>query len=236
MPPQDGARGDDQPHRGETVDRHRPGQQGKQRPVRPRQPGTSARPLTPGDSELVTQHEDLGVLPPRLPARQAQQRHGTGNDQEDQLQAHKPKIIPPPVGPRPARRIPNARPRSAGPMPRRHRFSASSGVAGASEPRLPGRGWAGGVRQSKRGSASLAMIQPNCSSSGISSLAGIILSSRDTMAPRVCPRCSAITARSATARTPATSSSSSSSVHRAPGEASGASPAPSAAGPVVMHG
>jgi hypothetical protein len=38
----------------------------------------------------VAQHEDLGVLPPRLPARQAQQRHGTGNDQEDQLQAHKP--------------------------------------------------------------------------------------------------------------------------------------------------
>ena len=134
------------------------------------------------------------------------------------------------------RRMPNARPRSAGPMPRRHRFSVSSGVAGASEPRLPDRGWAGGVRQSKQGSASLAMIQPNCSSSGISSLAGIILSSRDTMAPRVRPRCSAITARSATARTAATSSSSSSSVHRAPGEASGASPAPSAAGPLVMHG
>ena len=37
---------------------------------------------------------------------------------EDQLQARKPKIIPPPVGPRPARRKPNARPRSAGPMPR----------------------------------------------------------------------------------------------------------------------
>ena len=91
------------------------------------------------------------------------------------------------------------------------------GVAGAPEPRLPGRGWAGGVRQSKQGSASLAVIQPSCSSSGISSLAGIILSSRDTMAPRVRPRCSAITARWATARTAATSSSSSSSVHRAPG-------------------
>jgi hypothetical protein len=59
--------------------------------------------LTPGDGELVAQHEDLGVLPPCLPARQAQQRHGTGNDQEDQLQAHKPKIIPPPAGPRQAR-------------------------------------------------------------------------------------------------------------------------------------
>ena len=117
VPPQDGARGDDQPHRGETIDRQRPGQQGKQRPVRPRQPGTNPRPLAPGDSELVAQHEDLGVLPPRLPARQAQQRHGTGNDQEDQLQAHKPKIIPPPVGPRPARRMPNAPPRSAGLCP-----------------------------------------------------------------------------------------------------------------------
>jgi hypothetical protein len=127
LPPQDGARGDDQPHRGETVDRQRPGQQGKQRPVRPRQPGASPRPLTPGDSELVAQHEDLGVLPPRLLARQAQQRHGTGNDQEDQLQAHKPKIIPPPVGPRPARYLPNARPRSTGPLPRWYRFSAPSG-------------------------------------------------------------------------------------------------------------
>jgi transposase len=40
--------------------------------------------------------QDLGVLPPRLPPRQAQQRHGTGDNQEDQLQAHKPKIIPRP--------------------------------------------------------------------------------------------------------------------------------------------
>src|ERR1022692_1239079 len=117
VPPQDGARSDDQPHHGEPVDRQRPGQQGKQRPVRPRQPSTSPRPLTPGDSELVAQQEDLGVLPPRLPARQAQQRHNTGNDQEDQLQAHKPKIIPPPVGPRPARHMPNARPRAAGLCP-----------------------------------------------------------------------------------------------------------------------
>jgi hypothetical protein len=27
----------------------------------------SARPLTLGDSELMAQHQDLGVLPPRLP-------------------------------------------------------------------------------------------------------------------------------------------------------------------------
>ena len=65
---------------------------------------------------------------------------------------------------------------------------------------------------------------------------GIILSSRDTMALRVRPCCSAITARSAPARTAATSSSSSFRVHRAPGEASGASPAPLAADPVVTHG
>ncbi len=45
---------------------------------------------------------------------------------------------------------------------------------------------------------------------------------------RVRPRCSAITAGSAPARTAATSSSSSSRLHRAPGQASGAPPAPSA--------
>jgi len=41
----------------------------------------------------MTQHQDLGVLPTRLPPRQAQHRHGPGDDEEDQLQAHKPKII-----------------------------------------------------------------------------------------------------------------------------------------------
>ena len=58
----------------------------------------STRLLTLRDSELMAQHQDLGVLPPRLPARQPEQRHGTGNNQEDQLQAHKPKIIAPPAG------------------------------------------------------------------------------------------------------------------------------------------
>jgi hypothetical protein len=43
------------------------------------------RPLTLGDSELVAQYQDLGVLPPRIPPRQPDQRHGTGHDQEDQL-------------------------------------------------------------------------------------------------------------------------------------------------------
>ena len=56
----------------------------------------SARPFTLGPSELMAQHEDLGVLPPPLPPRQAQQRHGAGDNQEDQPQAHKPKIIPRP--------------------------------------------------------------------------------------------------------------------------------------------
>jgi hypothetical protein len=46
-------------------------------PVRPRQTRMSTRPLTLGDSKLMAQHQD----------------------QVDQLQAHKPKIIPP----RPAR-------------------------------------------------------------------------------------------------------------------------------------
>jgi integrase len=53
----------------------------------------SPRSLAQGDSELMAQHQDLGVLPPRLPPRQAQHRHGPGHDEEDQLQAHKPKII-----------------------------------------------------------------------------------------------------------------------------------------------
>jgi hypothetical protein len=34
--------------------------------------------------------------------RQPEQRQETGHDQEDQLQAHKPKIIPPPAGPTPS--------------------------------------------------------------------------------------------------------------------------------------
>ena len=53
----------------------------------------SSRPLAQGHRELMAQHQDLGVLPPRLPPRQAQHRHGPGDDEEDQLQAHKPKII-----------------------------------------------------------------------------------------------------------------------------------------------
>jgi len=52
------------------------------------------RPLALGDSELMAQHEDLGVLPPLLPPRQPQQRHATGDNQKDQTQPHKPKIIP----------------------------------------------------------------------------------------------------------------------------------------------
>ncbi|MGH3411185.1 MAG: DUF1697 domain-containing protein, partial [Streptosporangiaceae bacterium] len=48
----------------------------------------------------MAQHQDLRVLPPRLPPRQAQHRHCTGHDQENQLQAHRPKIIPSPDGPK----------------------------------------------------------------------------------------------------------------------------------------
>jgi hypothetical protein len=53
----------------------------------------SPRLLALGDSQLMAQDQDLGVLPPHLPRGQAQQRHGTGDDEEDQFQAHKPKII-----------------------------------------------------------------------------------------------------------------------------------------------
>ena len=45
-----------------------------------------------GYSQLMAQDQDLGVLPPHIPLGQAQQRHGTGDDEEDQFQARKPKI------------------------------------------------------------------------------------------------------------------------------------------------
>jgi hypothetical protein len=80
----------------------RPGEQGQPRPVRPRQPRRNARPLAQGDSELMAQHQDLGVLPPRLPSAQAQHRQDTGDNEEDQLQAHKPKIIARPPACKPA--------------------------------------------------------------------------------------------------------------------------------------
>jgi hypothetical protein len=85
MPPQDRGGSDDQP-----------------RPVRPRQPRRNARPLAQGDSELMAQHQDLGVLPPRLTPGQAQHRHDTGDNEGDQLQAHKPKIIAWPSACKPA--------------------------------------------------------------------------------------------------------------------------------------
>lgn len=59
-----------------------------------------ARPLPLDHSELVAQHEVLGVLPPPLPARQPKQRHDTGDDEEARLQPRKPKIIPRPRSPR----------------------------------------------------------------------------------------------------------------------------------------
>src|SRR5579859_3163512 len=93
----------------------------------------SARPLTLGDSELMAQHQDLGVLPPRLPPRQAQHRHRTGQGEEDQLQAHKRKIIPPPAG---AKRL-TKRLHSAGNLPRWHEFPALTGKARNDHPSPP---------------------------------------------------------------------------------------------------
>jgi len=52
-----------------------------------------ARLLALGDRELMAKDQYLGVLPLRLAPRQAQQAHDPGDNQEDQLQAHKPKII-----------------------------------------------------------------------------------------------------------------------------------------------
>jgi hypothetical protein len=87
-----------QSHRRQALRRHRPREQRQPRPIRPCQTRMSARLPTLGHSELMTQHEDLGILPPPLPPRQPQQRHHTGDNQEDQPQPHKPKIIPRPGG------------------------------------------------------------------------------------------------------------------------------------------
>jgi hypothetical protein len=87
----------------------------------------SLRPLTQGDRELMAQHEDPGVLPPRLPARQPGQRHDTGDDQEDLLQAHNRRSSHHPARPTHARPTPDARPsrrRAAVHLPRWHKFSA----------------------------------------------------------------------------------------------------------------
>ncbi len=85
VPPQDGAGSDDEPEAGEAPDWQRPGQQRQPRPIRPRQPRMSPRLLALGDSQLMVQDQDLGVLPPHLPLGQAQQRHGAGDDEEDQF-------------------------------------------------------------------------------------------------------------------------------------------------------
>ena len=124
LPAQDRAGSDDQPHRRRALRRHRPRKERQPRPVRPRQTQASARPLAPGHSELMAQHENLGVLPPPLPPRQAQQRYATGDNQEDQPQPHKPKIIP-----RPGRRRGASRQRSAEHPAWWHRFSAPTGSA-----------------------------------------------------------------------------------------------------------
>ena len=42
----------------------------------------NTRMLELGHSELMAHHQDLGILPPRLTARQTQHRHSPGNNQE----------------------------------------------------------------------------------------------------------------------------------------------------------
>jgi len=133
VPAQDRCWSHDQPQPGQAPGRQCPGEQRQPRPVWPRQPRMSPRLLAQGNSELTAQHQDLGVLPARLPPRQAQHRHGPGDDEEDQLQACKPKII--------ARQLEPARPpgtvrvteptASREHLPRWRRFSApTSGVPG----------------------------------------------------------------------------------------------------------
>lgn len=62
------------------------------------------RLLALGDRELIAKDQYLGVLPPRFAPRQAQQRQDPGNNEDDQLQAHKPTIIARPT----KRRLPSA--------------------------------------------------------------------------------------------------------------------------------
>jgi hypothetical protein len=99
VPAHDRARSDDQSHRRQPLGRDRPREQCQPCPVRPCQTRMSARLLALRQSELMAQHEDLGVLPPLLPPRQPLQRHATGDNQEDQPQPHKPKIVPRPGRP-----------------------------------------------------------------------------------------------------------------------------------------
>lgn len=128
MPPQDRGGSDDQPHRSQPAGWQRPGDQDQPRPLRPRQPRMSTRPLAQGDSKLMTQHQDLGVLHHASLPGQAQHRHGgTGDNEDDQLQAHKPAIIarPPrrePATSRRARALTLRPPRRI--RPRWHAFSA----------------------------------------------------------------------------------------------------------------
>jgi hypothetical protein len=112
--------------------RDRRAQQRQPGPIRPCQPRMSPWLLALGDSQLVAQDQDLGVFPPHLPPGQAQQRRGAGDDEEDQFQAHKPKIIARTAGCRPAHRPPGAGPerrRFPANLRRWQRFSALTGSA-----------------------------------------------------------------------------------------------------------
>jgi hypothetical protein len=186
VPAQDRAGSDDQPHRRQALRRHRPRKQRQPRPVRPRQTRMSARPLALSHSELMAQHKNLGVLPPPLPPRQAQQRHGTGDDQEDQLQAHKPKIIPRSGRPRPAWHVPDAWPsdqRLAEHPARWHRFSAPTGQ----RPRRAARHLEPAIRIE-------VAVRGRCPRSALASAAGAgppqrpASSARSPSVPKVTPR------------------------------------------------
>jgi len=139
--------GNDQPHRRQALCRHRPRKECQPRPVRPRQTRMSARPPALGHSELMAQHQDLGVLPPPLPPRQPQQRYGTGDNQEDQLQPHKPKIIPR------SRRRPAGQPTEH--PARWHRFSAPTSTA-----RPPARHCRTRCRSAAAGTCGMASARP----------------------------------------------------------------------------
>jgi hypothetical protein len=85
---------------------------GASRPAAPAAPGpATSAPHAPAAAAAARQRDDGAASRSWRPSTSppgatAEQRHDTGYDQEDQLQAHKPKIIPPPDGPGPARPAP----------------------------------------------------------------------------------------------------------------------------------
>ena len=85
VPPQDGAGGDQPVH--PQPPRQEPDQRGEDRPVGPVQPGPRTGAAQHGD--LMPQHEQLGVLGGRRPAKQDQPAAEPDEDEIKQAQGHR---------------------------------------------------------------------------------------------------------------------------------------------------